>query len=127
MSQREPLRHKISKYKPANGFKRKDESHLLSLSSMKLNKKRDKNAFLLGKINSKRKNKGAPENGEDESSNSVYLSNEELFEKVRESFGGRIIDDSVLYYLLKKAKEEEDIRPNREIEKFIYFVHEELK
>lgn len=124
MSRGEEKKSKLSKYKPANGFKKKDESHLLSLTSMKLNKQRDKHAFLLAKYGPKNRQSG---NKRDDSSNSAYLTNEELFDKVRDSFGGRIIDDSVLYYLLKKAKDEMDLKPNKEVEKFIYFVHEELK
>jgi hypothetical protein len=115
--------------KRKNVLKYKDESHLLSLSSIKLNRERDRRAFML-QAYSKPKTKKVKSTivGDDDEhcQSTSYVPNEELCDKIRESLSGTEISNSLIYMFMKQAKEDHDINPNKEFEKFLYFVHTRL-
>jgi len=123
---------KSRKVKRKNAFKYKDESHLLSLSSIKLNKQRDRRAYMLySKYNNKRKSARSDDDDGDDQSSSFssrsFVPYDEICDKVRESLMGKDIDDALIYHFMKMAREEQGINPSREFDKFMYFVTEQMK
>lgn len=104
-------------------FKRKqDQSHLLSLTSMKLNQKRDRNAYLL-----KRTNKShTSDDSSSSSSVSSFSDGEKLTDRVRQSLGGRDIDDSIIWKFANSARDDQGINPYEEFEEFLYYFREQM-
>lgn len=114
--------HPTQKRKPR---KVKDQSHLLSLGSMKLNIKRDRNAYFLNKERD-RKNKNHHSKEEDSRDPQTFSESESLPDRVRQSIPGKDIEDSLVWMLMKRAKNEEDINAFSNFERFLCFIRQEM-
>lgn len=103
----------------------KDQSHLLSLGSMKLNIKRDRNAYFLNRDRDKN-NKGSNSNTDSTKDPHSFSESESLPDRVRQSIPGKDIEDSLVWMLMKRAKNEEDINAFHNFERFLCFIRQEM-
>lgn len=86
---------------------------------MKLNQKRDKQAYAMYTM---REKTSKSKKKDDLYDTSVHP--DEICDKVRESIQGALLDDSFIYAVIKKAREERDINPYKEFEKFLCYLRE---
>jgi hypothetical protein len=102
-------------------WKAKDTSHLVSLSSMKLNKQRDAITYIKDRI--KRRKQSKSESGPVE----YHDPTKPFPDRVRESLLGKEIDDSLVWKFVRQAKDEHGFNPYVEFERFLCFIRDEME